>query len=45
MKEQIEAVQRMQNYIAAHLYEQITLAELLCFLRGIHTGCSKSGPT
>lgn len=28
MKEQIEAVQRMQNYIAAHLYEQITLAEL-----------------
>lgn len=28
MKEQIEAVQRMQNYIAGHLYEQITLAEL-----------------
>lgn len=28
MKEQIESVQRMQNYIADHLYEQITLAEL-----------------
>lgn len=28
MQEQIEAVQRMQEYIAAHLSEEITLAEL-----------------
>ncbi len=28
MKEQIEAVQRMQDYIAAHLEERITLAAL-----------------
>lgn len=28
MREQIEAVQRMQDYIEAHLYEQISLADL-----------------
>lgn len=28
MKEQIEAVQRMQDYIESHLYEEITLADL-----------------
>ncbi len=28
MKEQIEAVQRMQDYIENHLYEEITLADL-----------------
>lgn len=28
MLEQIEAVQRMQDYIAAHLYEELTLADL-----------------
>ena len=28
MEEQLEAVQRMQDYIAAHLEETITLADL-----------------
>lgn len=28
MEEQLEAVQRMQDYIAAHLEENITLANL-----------------
>ena len=28
MKEQVEAVQRMQEYIGEHLYEDITLADL-----------------
>lgn len=28
MEEQIEAVQRMQDYIDAHIYETITLADL-----------------
>lgn len=41
MREQAEAVQRMQDYIEQHLCEMITLADLSgvsFFLRGIPTG-------
>lgn len=42
MKEQAEAVQRMQDYIGEHRNEAITLADLARvsrFRRGILTGC------
>ena len=44
MTEQVAAVQRMQDFIAAHLDEEITLADLArrCFRRGILTGSSKA---
>lgn len=42
LKEQIEAVQRMQEYIEANLYDSITLADLSkvsFFRRGTPIGC------
>ena len=43
MKEQIEAVQRMQDYIESHWQEAITLADLSKGLfTGILPGCSGS---
>ena len=46
MKEQIEAVQRMQDYIESHWQESITLADLSkashFFSLGILPGCSGS---
>lgn len=32
MKEQIEAVQRMQDYIREHIYDRITLADLAVWM-------------
>lgn len=47
VKEQILAVQRMQDYIDQHLFETVTLAELArqpCFPRGTRTGSLKPVP-
>lgn len=41
MQEQIEAVQRMQDYIEAHLFEKISFANIaksLSFLSGMQDG-------
>ena len=45
MIEQIEAVQRMQDYIREHLFEEITpaqLAKAALFSPGTPTGCLPS---